>query len=352
MLNRRHLLYALASAPLLASAAGRLAPKPGTLLAAWEQGGDYFAGDALHPERGIRLPARGHGLLVDRRRPGTAIVMARRPGDWLLRIDWQRGRLLQQVDASLDRYFFGHGCFSADGHSLFTSECDVATSQGVIARRDPRTLKVLAEFPSGGIGPHEILMLADGSLLVANGGIATLPETGRRKLNLDTMQPSLVRLDAGSGKVLAEYTLDDSKLSIRHLAQSADGTVGVALQDESGPTPAKPLLALLRDGQLQLAPTSPALAVRMAGYAASVAALGDYFAISCPKGGVVAIWRSTGEWVGQYELAGAAGLVAVDGHWQASSEAGVLARLAPAATLMEQHVARGIRWDNHLVWAD
>ena len=51
-------------------------------------------------------------------------------------------------------------------------------------------------MPSGGIGPHEILRLPGARLLaIANGGIHTRPDTGREKLNLDTMRPNLTLMD-------------------------------------------------------------------------------------------------------------------------------------------------------------
>ena len=44
--------------------------------------------------------------------------------------------------------------------------------------------------------PHEAILLADGkTLAVANGGIETHIETGREKLNLDFMQPSLALVE-------------------------------------------------------------------------------------------------------------------------------------------------------------
>ena len=70
---------------------------------------------------------------------------------------------------------------------------------GVWARAD--AYHRLDEFSSGGIGPHEILRLPSGNLAVANGGIRTHPETGRKKLNLDTMRPNLTVLSPTGGVV-------------------------------------------------------------------------------------------------------------------------------------------------------
>ena len=45
---------------------------------------------------------------------------------------------------------------------------------------------------NGSFGPHEIRLLPQGdTLVVANGGIETHPDSGRSKLNLPTMRPNL-----------------------------------------------------------------------------------------------------------------------------------------------------------------
>jgi hypothetical protein len=66
--------------------------------------------------------------------------------------------------------------------------------------------------------PHELLLDADGSLVVANGGIPALPETGRLKIHMDRMDASLVRLDTRTGALRGQWRLADKRLSLRHIA--------------------------------------------------------------------------------------------------------------------------------------
>lgn len=55
------------------------------------------------------------------------------------------------------RQFNGHGAFSADGKALFTSEQRSDTSEGVIGVWDAEAgYTRYDEFPSGGIGPHDL----------------------------------------------------------------------------------------------------------------------------------------------------------------------------------------------------
>ncbi|RXZ42615.1 DUF1513 domain-containing protein [Crenobacter cavernae] len=327
---------------------------PLTLLAAWNAGRRSFAGRL--PKNGndlvgAPLPTRGHHLAPIPSRPGEMLVFARRPGRTISHVDWVSGRELARYDYPEERHGFGHGVFAPDG-ALYTTDSDVDTGNGLIARRDPRTLKTLAEWPSGGIGPHELVPLADGRLLVANGGILTLPETGRLKLNRGSMAPSLVVFDPRTGKIDASFTLPDNRLSIRHLAKAADGSVGVALQYE-GDTPNPPVMARFhpRDGlRLLDAPIDTQAPAR--GYAASVAGNGRRFAATCPKGDAVLVWEADGAYAGSVAIPQASGIAATpDGRrFVVSSETGLIAQFDADTLALRPELERRfpVRWDNHL----
>lgn len=71
--------------------------------------------------------------------------------------------------------FNGHGAFSLDGSLLMTCEVVSDTSEGRIGLWDTDTYTRLTDWPSYGIGPHDIKVLPDGRLAAANGGIRTDP---------------------------------------------------------------------------------------------------------------------------------------------------------------------------------
>ena len=81
-----------------------------------------------------------------------------------------------------DRHFFGHGVFSADGKLLYTTENDYDGARGVIGVRDATDgYQQIGEFPAHGMEPHDIQLLADGrTMVIANGGIRTHPDSARR----------------------------------------------------------------------------------------------------------------------------------------------------------------------------
>ena len=167
---------------------------------------------------------------------GIGCVFARRPGEWFCTFDVDDLAAARFVDAPSDRRFSGHGAYSADASRLFTTDSDLGRPRGLIGVHDAtRGHRRVAEFPSHGIGPHEIVGVPGTELLVvANGGIETHPDHdgGRTPLNLDSMAPNIVVLDARDGRLLARHSLPDAhhRISLRHLAVDANRRVWFAAQ--------------------------------------------------------------------------------------------------------------------------
>jgi uncharacterized protein len=322
------------------------------LLAAWNKGDDSYAG-AWSPHdgaRGIRLPSRAHEVCPIPRRPREALAVSRRPGEFLLRFDFRNADALHWHEAETDRVFSGHAAFSTDGTTLYTTETNVENGDGLIGVRDPVSLEKREEWATNGIGPHALLTRSDGSLLVANGGILTLPETGRRKLNLVEMDPSLVAIDS-QGSMLGQWRLQDPRLSIRHIACTSDGQfAGLALQAEHEHEDQRkeaPVLALFNGGGLMLAETPASHSLQ--GYGGDIAYVEydgkRHFAVSCPRAGVIALWDANGNYVKSINATRVCALAAnnFDGDWVATSEEGLIWRLGESRRQFESMM----RWDNH-----
>jgi len=239
----------------------------------------------------LAVPGRAHGLLA--MPDGGFLAVANRPGRWLLRCD-EAGRLLQRLEIDNEqpaRTFNGHVESSADAAWLYTTETDPATGAGWLSMRDARTLVRVAQFESAGIDPHQVLRAPDGALMVANGGIVR--DAQGRKIELDHMAPSLVRLDPRSGTLLGQWKLVDARLSLRHLAWAAGDAplLGVALQAEHDSTEvrrAAPVLAVWNGHRLKVATTD----ARGGGYAGDLAAgPGGGFVLSAQKAGAGLWWH-------------------------------------------------------------
>ncbi len=223
--------------------------------------------------------------------------------------------------------------------------------------RSAEDFRVLAEYPSHGIGPHELLLMPDGvTLVVANGGIQTLPETGRVKLNRGRIDSSLVYLDSRDGRLLGRYPLPSTQHSLRHLAIASDGRIAAALQFEGDRRqPGTPLMVFHHgEAALRFADAPQAAWDRMRHYAASVAydPVSARFAMTCPLGGVIACWSADGQYCGHIEVPKVSGIAFGMGSGFASNESGELYRIDPARLTANRHaVLPGMQWDNHLYLA-
>ncbi len=304
---------ALTALNALPTMAARAAHEAITLLASWQQGERYFAGllrwdgQRLHSRAQVELPTRAHGVWAEA--DGRALVVARRPGDWLLRWDPARGHCdwdWQPAGETLNGHMLSVG--QGGQRRLLTTATDHDTGQGLVQVRDAATLAVRARWASGGCDPHA-MAVHQGRLWVANGGIRTRPETGRAKLDLVDMDSSLVALDlndergharAGQfqGHLHGQWRLHDPRLSLRHIAVNGD-QLAVAIQaqhDDPQQRAQAPLLALFDGARLQPVPMPGDPSLRGGGYAGDIAALGRGFVVSATRGGLLMHWQASTGW--------------------------------------------------------
>jgi hypothetical protein len=354
MTTRRGFLAALMAAAAVPTLTWADAGSPDFLAAARApNGGFVLCGLTMRGRETFRipLPARGHAGAGHPIRP-EAVTFARRPGTFALVIDCVHGRVLRSLAVPDGSHFSGHGAFSADGETLFTGEIDDVTGAGWIgkwARADD--YRRVGRFSSGGIGPHEILRLADGGLVVANGGIVTALDDERTKLNLGTMRPNLSYL-ATDGTLADQVELipELHRNSIRHLAAHPDGTVAFAMQWEGDGAVHPPLLGLHRRGRDPILCEAPdALSPRMKNYAGSVAFEdgGRRVAITCPKGGVVALFDHDGRFIDMPERADVCGIGAASGGFTLTDGFGGMMQLKSAG--LTPLASFDLSWDNHLI---
>lgn len=346
MATRRAFLAGLAAASL-PSLSWADAGSPG-YLAAGKQGEDHLlhglsaTGESLFH---LPLPGRGHAAAAHPVRP-EAVAFARRPGTFALVINCVTGAVTHQLTPPDGKQFNGHGAFSADGSLLMTSEVVAETSEGRIGLWSTKTYTRLTDWPSHGIGPHEIKRLPDGRLAVANGGIQTDPND-RSKLNIDTMRPNLTLLSA-EGALLDQIDLPElSQNSIRHLALTGN-TIAFAMQWEGDPAEPVPLLGLWEPGKAPvLCEATPEEAFTMQSYAGSCAATGNRVLITSPKGGATMIFALDGTPVATHRRADLCGAAALGDRFLLTDGLGAVwaaddAGLTPLGTGPTQ-------WDNHLV---
>lgn len=370
MLNRRHFTQqliasiALAGVPVSALTA---ASSSGLLASATEDSeGNHWLqvlGDSGQHLHSIGLPARAHQVIFHPQRPWVAVV-ARRPGYYLWLVDYQTGKIVQKIEPQANFHFYGHAAFSADGSTLFTTENHITNGEGKVVVRDIDTVannevQIRNVFDSYGIGPHQLALMADKkTLVIANGGIKTHPDHPRKKLNIDTMQPSLVYLDAQSGK-LQEQVFPSSEyhqLSLRHFDVNAEGKLIIGFQYQGEPFNQVPLIATHKQGQsLQFlwAPEPVNLAMKHYVGSACFDKSGQFAMLSSPRGNLVTLWdMQNNQFIDKVNC--------YDGCGLASSKAGVFLISNGAGDIFEydllsqQKTPLNIKglpkqsWDNHM----
>ena len=301
-----------------------------------------------------RLPARGHGVLIARAR-NLAIVLARRPDRFGIAVDLDTGKTVASFEAPPGHHFYGHGFVLPGDRYFVATENDFEAERGVCGIYDMADgYRRVGAFETGGIGPHEAILLDDQlTVVAANGGIATHPDYPRMKLNLPTMQPALAYIDFVSGRVEEVVRPPEHlrMLSIRHAAQSGDGAVWWCGQYEGPAGDRVPLVGVHRRGEPLTTVDAPDEIYRnMNHYTGAVAADpgGRLIAVTSPRGGTLTLFdANTREVAGQRRLpdvcavtVGGSGFVATTGAgWFGTARKG-LAVTTP-----------GIAWDNHIAAA-
>ena len=306
----------------------------------------------------LDLAERGHGLAV---RPGSseAICFARRPGRFALVIDTLAGKVVTKIPAAPARHFSGHGVFVQGGDLLLATENDEVRHQGLIGVYDCRANYArLGEFPTFGIGPHDIALLPDDkTLVVANGGIDKRhDDTGGRELG--DIRSDLAYLDWQSQRLVERVALEPqfARLSIRHLALTEAGDVAAALQDSADmPDLDFPLGFLHRAGAAPRwleAPEGGWASLRGYCGAAAVDRTAGLIAMSSPRGNCVGLWDESGAALEAVAIHDGCGLSATGaaGEILISSGSGELFSATRAAKEPALRGANGaFRFDNHMV---
>ncbi|HPY42097.1 MAG TPA: DUF1513 domain-containing protein, partial [Thiolinea sp.] len=233
--------------------------------------------------------------------------------------------------------------------------------RGVIGIRELDSLQPIGECPTYGLDPHDLQLMPDGkTLVIANGGIETHPDFERRKLNIETMQPSLVYIELATGKKLQEYRLPDHYLSIRHLTVSSQGDVAVALQYEGDLYKQQPSSLVAwqpAGGELNLLTISPTEVAQLRGYLADIVfdPKQQLLVSATPRGHCVSLWSTaTASFLTALPLAEASGvsLGTTDNSFLISSAQGGLYQLETSSNRSPylQSLAQlpDVIWDNHL----
>jgi hypothetical protein len=330
-----------------------------------------FSFDLINTENTLSVASnfRGHGLNQHPINNEFIVCMPRRPGITGLVINIQSGKVAHSFSSVGKHHMHGHACFSFDGQYLFTTESNFETGDGVIVVRETQGYQIVRSFPSYGVGPHELAMMPDGkTLVVANGGLRTHPDSGRKVLNLNTMESNLSYIDTRTGTLIEQARInnqsyDFSKASIRHLDVSPCGTVAIALQvqrEAMSNDTVIPLAAIhKRNKAISILNAPSQLLRKLNDYMGSVKinSQSNTVAFTSPKGNIAMFWDTdTKIFNGFHVFHDVCGLtVSNDNKFFILSNSAGKIRYVNAETLQEDKDKRlnypNKHWDNHLLSA-
>ncbi|MCB1516793.1 MAG: DUF1513 domain-containing protein [Hyphomicrobiaceae bacterium] len=325
--------------------------------AARDQNGNFIA--ALVSENGTlisttALPGRGHDVT---RCPitGKYVAFARRPGTFAVVFDPNSG-VAQTITSPDGRHFYGHGVFTNDGKLMFATENEIDTASGKLGIYDATdSFRRIGEWDTGGIGPHDLLLGADGRLLcVANGGIETHPDFGRQKLNIPTMQPSIVWIEIESGHIIARHELppEQHKLSTRHLAVGEGGRIYFGAQDQGDLVETMPLVGHVHPHEELGWLAVPASDLRLLkGYVGSIAFnQSGEICVTSPEGGIALVLDQNGSVLSRTSSDAICGAASDRSGFALSNGLGDWLTTGGETSTGPQRLP--IQFDNHLFTAD
>jgi len=363
VIDRRSLLLGSCGG-ILATASPVLVASPAhTLHAAARRAKDGTYSAAIFTSdgrdvRAVALPERGHDITVcavTRR----CVAFARRPGNFAIAFSGDRTEAPITFTTVADRHFYGHGVFSRDGRLLYATENDFEGARGIIGIYDATAaFRRIGEFATHGVGPHDLPLLREQSVLViANGGLREHPDIGRgrRVLNPGAIETSIAYIDLRNGELLELHRLGKpGRLSLRHLDVGRDDIVVVGAQVDG---PAHQGHALIykhrRQEMLRTLIFPNDLAARMAGYVSSVAVdkSGDVAAITSSRGSLVSLIDiASGDLLRTQPCTDTSGVSATSAprEFLITSGRGTVATVSQEEGL-HMAVASPWEWDNHAV---
>jgi uncharacterized protein len=360
-LDRRVMLTGLASnaAVLLLPSRARASVEAEYFAAARKDDRGIYSAALFNLESGdlraVELPGRGHDITL---KPDGSewVAFARRPGRFGVAVP-TGSRPPVWFAAKPDRHFFGHGLFSSGGWLLYATENDYKNARGMIGVRDATDgYRQIGEFDARGMEPHDIALLGDRrTMVIANGGIRTHPDSGATELNLPDMRPSLVYVDVETGDLIEEQKLsaDLHQLSIRHLAVAARDIVVFGCQFRGPEDETPPLIGFHRRGDAPVIVPAPDMTQSsLRNYIGSVTVdkSGGIVAASAPKGGLVTYWDVAGRrYLGTSELSDGCGLAPThrSANFLLTSGEGWLATAEANGRMARQ--LSSFHWDNHAI---
>jgi hypothetical protein len=193
-------------------------------------------------ENSIEIPFLGHQILPHPKSPERVFVFEKW-GTHVAEVNIRSGQILGLIEAGEARRYFGHGAYSHDCKRIYATQMNDADEKGMISVIDVATHRQIAEFPSGGVYPHECRMHpTQDALYVMNlyaRGCSRMTGETHEQFQANPDNGSILQLiDLNTGKVLRETKMKNTFSGYAHfdlLKSGAMVTGGVPDGDVPAP---------------------------------------------------------------------------------------------------------------------
>ena len=226
------------------------------------------------------------------------------------------------IQADKGNYFYGHGVIDELRNVLYTSQARITKTRDENDRTDEPgfvyvysipDFKIIDKFSSFGMDPHDLRIIKD-ELLVCNGG----------------RNSNVVFIDLKTRKLTKNYKVHESHISLRHcdVIDGENFLIASLTTDLNKPCPLYQLN--LTTGLKAFVPPENLDMALMRAQLLSVINFKGHVFTTCPFTSSLIVWKTTGEFVGGFDIPAACNLgisAKYDGVIVGSGEEKELARL-------------------------
>lgn len=156
-------------------------------------------------KRLIETPFLPHGICIDPNNKHRVFCFEKE-GEKACEVDLQTQSVTRILYPQNNQLFSGHASFGHDGKIILCIESNKDNDQGSITIRNSETFETIRQLPTLGLSPHDCQLSKDNILTVSNSGRS---ESGFH-------QPSLVRINLDTEKLVERIRLNDSDLNCGH----------------------------------------------------------------------------------------------------------------------------------------
>jgi hypothetical protein len=168
-------------------------------------------------KRIIETPFFPHGISIDPNNKYRAICFEKN-GSNACEIDLQTKSIVRILHSENKQLFSGHACFSKDGKIIYCIEKNTDNHQGSVTVRNTKTFEASHQLPTLGLSPHDCQLTEGNILAVSN--------TGRSESGFH--QPSLVRIDLKTEKLIERVKIDNETLNCGHFKITSNNDLIIA----------------------------------------------------------------------------------------------------------------------------